>query len=157
MDPNIAQNEPMVIKTDTRFFKSFKFQAAAGAIILLIFSLGGLIFLQRSSTPSQPAELADRSTPKKGLIGIVEAVDADNSLITVKEKDQTQSYQVSNDVLISRIVLGVKTEEQAMKQFTLPTEILYLEDLQKKKGEEVYLVFDQKGKLVTQIQMYPNK
>ena len=44
-----------------------------------------------------------------------------------------------------------------MKQITIPTEILYLEDIKKKKGEQVYLVFDTKSQNVTQIQIYSKK
>ncbi len=157
MDPDNAQNEPMVIKTATPFYKSFKFLTGIGLALLLIFVLGGVAFLQKSSPAPSDIAQDESIIPLKGLIGTVEAVDTKSSLITVKSEAKTKSYQVSNDVLISQMVLGAKSEEQSMKQFSLPTEILYLEDLAKKKGVEVYLVFDQNGKNVTQIQMYPNK
>ena len=154
--------EPTVIaKPETPFFFTPKFLGGGAVLlVLLLIGFGSFVMLRKQpSTQPSPSQIAQKEQPKpiKGLIGIVQAVDTRNNMITVKEKDHTNSYQVSNDVLISRMILGIKSKDNDMKQFTIPTEILYLEDLAKKKGSEVYLVFDSNAKNVIQIQMYPKK
>ena len=155
MDSNIAQNEPMVIVKTAPFYRSIKFLSGVGIFSLVLLGFGGFSFLQKYTTPpSSTLTQSGESKPIKGIIGTVEAIDKSSNMLTIKDQDQKQaSYQVSNDVLISQLVLGVKSEE--MKQFSMPTETLYLEDLTKKKGAEVYLVFDSNGQKVVQIQMYP--
>lgn len=154
------QNKPVVLISITPLYKSFKFLAGMGFLALIILGFGLMTILQRYTTSPKFTPVAEitrekATKPLKGLIGTVLAVDGKQNMITVKSKDGSQSYPVSNDVLISQMILGIKSEE--MKQFTIPTEILYLEDLKKKKGVEVYLVFDAKSQNVTQIQMYPKK
>ena len=156
MDSNITQSEPMVIVKTAPLYKSIKFLAGVGIFLFVLLGFGGFTFLQKYTTPlnSTPLSQSEENKPIKGLIGTVEAIDKNSNMLTIKGDDQKQaSYQVSNDVLISQLVLGVKSEE--MKQFSMPTETLYLEDLAKKKGTEVYLVFDSNGEKVVQIQIYP--
>lgn len=153
MESDLAHNEPMVIKPPNPFYRSFPFLAVGGVLVLVILLTGIYTFWQKSPTSTQNTQ--DQEKPLKGLVGTVQAVDTNNNIITVASEDKTDSYQVSNDVLISQLVLGVKTEE--MKQFSMATTVLYLEDLAKKKGTEVYLVFDPNGKHVTQIQIYPKQ
>lgn len=147
------------IKPQTPFYKSLPFLIGTGLLVLIAVGWGiYLLIIPKSSPTPVPAKVAEEPSikPLKGLIGIVEAVDKDNSMITVKSETEKKSFPVANDVSISQIVLGVKMIEEG-KQITLPTEILYLEDLIKKKGEEVYLVFDINGQEVIQIQIFPKK
>lgn len=157
MDPNIAQNEPTVIKLPIPFYKSLPFLAGGGILVFIVlsFSLYNLFKIYSAKSTTQIVQ-EKQEKPLKGLTGIVQTVDINNNMLTIKEKDKTNSYQVSNDVLISQLVLGIKRGEE-MKQFSLPTEIFYLEDLAKKKGSEVYLVFDSNDQKVIQIQMYPKE
>ncbi len=156
MDPNATQGEPMVIIKPAPFYKSIKFLTGIGVLVFLLISFSLYNFFKKS-LPSQQIQLAEKQSikPLRGLVGIVQAIDTNKNMITVKSKDEKpSSYQVSNDVLISQLVLGAKSNEE-MKQFSMPSETVYLEDLAKKKGAEVYLVFDSKGQKVIQIQMYP--
>lgn len=158
MDSNIAQSEPMVIVKNAPFFKSAKFLTGIGVLFFLLIGFGAFNFLQRYTTPFKSSPLTQEEVkPIKSLVGTVEAIDRSNNMLTIKDQDQKPaSYQVSNDVLISQFVLGVTSGEE-MKQFSVPSEVLYLEDLAKKKGAEVYLVFDTQGQKVVQIQMYTRK
>lgn len=150
----VPNGEPVVIaKPESPFFLNPKFLAVGLGIILVLIALGGYSFLQSKPTPPQPQQIAKPIKPLKNLVGTIETIDSKKSMITIKNSHgENLTFPVSQDVLVSQIVLGAKAEEG--KQITLPTDILYLEDLKNKNGAEVYLVFDDVGTNVIQIQIH---
>lgn len=148
-------NQPeVIVKPENPFYLNPKFLATGLGLILVLIALGGYSFLQSKPTLPQTQQIAQSKPikPLKGLIGTVLAVDSQKSTLTVNSQGKDVSFPVSNDVLISQIVF--KLNNTPGKQFSLPTTILYLEDLEKKKGEEVNLVFDDTGERIVEIQMY---
>lgn len=178
MDPSVnQQDESMVVIKSTPFYKqdwqqlidfrSRKFFVGMGVLLGLV--VAGSFFTYRQFTTSttslqeqtQTAQ-TESTKPIGSLLGIIRAIDTSKNVLTVQinSADKSKggsfkSYLVSNDVLVTQQVLGVKKEE--MKQSNLPTEILVLSSLKKKNGTEAYLVFDEKGEKVVQIQMYARK
>lgn len=177
MDPSInQQDESMVVIKSTPFYKqdwqqlidfrSRKFFVGMGVLLGLV--VAGSFFTYQFTTgttsPQDQTQTAQVQSVKPigSLLGIIRAIDTSKNILTVQINDADKnkggsfkSYLVSNDVLVTQQVLGVKKEE--MKQFSVPTEILVLSSLKKKNGAEAYLVFDEKGEKVVQIQMYTRK
>ncbi len=155
-DLSIPNQEPtVIIKSEAPFFLSPKFLIPSGFVLFLLLATGiGSFLLKVTPSKLPPAQMAREKPikPLKGLIGTVLAVDSQKSILTVNSEGKQASFPVSNEVLISQIVF--KLSDTPGKQFSLPTTILYLEDLENKKGEEVNLVFDETGEKIAEIQMY---
>lgn len=147
----MPEDQPdVIIKSQRPFFTNPKFLGIAGIFILifgiLLFSKYFLI------SPSLKPGTTPQTKTLRGLLGVVQAVDTSKSTVMIKSAGKVASYPVSKDVLISQTVLGAKAE--VGKQISLPTNLIYMEDLKSKKGLEVYLVFDTAGKNIIQIQIY---
>lgn len=157
MDSNIAQNEPMVILKTAPFYRSRRFLIGIGVLVLALISVGGF-FTYRKLTVKPPLpqpQITEKQQikPLKSVLGILQTVDVNRNVVTLKSQTQNPTpYQVTNSVVISQISAGIVGKE--MQQSSTPITTLTLQQLAKKKGTEVYLIFDPKGEKVVQIQIY---